>query len=126
MHKQRGMTFIGLVFVIAGIVFVAVIGMKLLPAYMEYMSVKKAITKIAKEPTFASMSNKDIVDSFDRSATIDNISVVKGRDLDITKDESGTVVSVEYQTIVPLVANVSALLDFEATTDRTAGAVASE
>ena len=122
MHKQRGMTFIGLVFVIAGIVFVAVIGMKLLPAYMEYMSVKKAITKIAKEPTFASMSNKDIVDSFDRSATIDNISVVKGRDLDITKDESGTVVSVEYQTIVPLVANVSALLDFEATTDRTAGA----
>ena len=122
MHKQRGMTFIGLVFVIAGIVFVAVIGMKLLPAYMEYMSVKKAITKIAKEPTFASMSNKDIVDTFDRSATIDNISVVKGRDLDITKDESGTVVSVEYQTIVPLVANVSALLDFEATTDRTAGA----
>ena len=34
MRKQQGMTFIGLVLMIAGIVFVAVIGMKLTPAYL--------------------------------------------------------------------------------------------
>jgi hypothetical protein len=121
MHKQRGITFIGLVFVVAAIVFVAVIGMKLTPAYLEFMSVKKVITKIAHEPSFAEMSKKDIVDEFDKGATIDDIKVVQGSDLEITKQDSGKqVVSVQYQAVVPLVANVSALLDFKASTDSNA------
>lgn len=120
MHKQRGITFIGLVFVVAAIVFVAVIGMKLTPAYLEFMSVKKVITKIAHEPSFADMSKKDIVDEFDKGATIDNIKVVQGRDLEISKQDSGKqIVSVQYQAVVPLVANISALLDFKASTDST-------
>jgi hypothetical protein len=121
MHKQRGITFIGLVFVVAAIVFVAVIGMKLTPAYLEFMAVKKVITKIAHEPSFAEMSKKDIVAEFDKGATIDDIKVVQGSDLEITKQDSGKqVVSVQYQAVVPLVANVSALLDFKASTDSNA------
>lgn len=126
MHKQRGMTFIGLVFVIAGIVFVAVIGMKLVPAYIEFLEVKKAITKVANAPSFAEMSKKDIEDAFDRSAAIDDIKVVQGSDLDVAKGGSGKpVVSVEYQKVVPLVANVSALLDFKASSDSSSAGVES-
>lgn len=118
MHKQRGITFIGLVFVIATLVLVAVIGMKLVPAYLEYFSVKKAIVKISNEPTFAAMSKKEIVDEFDRSATIDDIKVVMGNDLEVSKDDAGKpIVSIEYQATVPLIANVSALIDFSVSTD---------
>jgi len=118
MHKQRGITFIGLVFVIVTLGFVAVMGMKLMPAYLEYFSVKKAIIKFSKEPSFASMSKKDIVDEFDRSATIDDIKVVAGKDLEVSKDDAGKpVVSIEYQATVPLIANVSALIDFSASTE---------
>ena len=118
MHKQRGITFIGLVFVIVTLGFVAVMGMKLMPAYLEYFSVKKAIIKLSKEPSFASMSKKDIVDEFDRSATIDDIKVVAGKDLEVSKDDAGKpVVSIEYQATVPLIANVSALIDFSASTE---------
>ncbi|HEU4707753.1 MAG TPA: DUF4845 domain-containing protein [Methylophilaceae bacterium] len=120
MRKQQGMTFIGLVFTIAAIVFVAVIGMKLTPAYLEFLSVKKAIAKIANDPTFPNMSKKDIVDQFDRSATIDDIKVIKGSDLEIAKEEGGKpVVTAEYETVVPLIANVSALLNFKTSTDNT-------
>ena len=120
MHKQRGITFIGLVFVVAAIVFVAVIGMKLTPAYLEFMSVKKVIAKIAREPSFAEMNKKDIVDEFDKGAVIDNIKVVQGSDLEITKDSGKQIVTAQYQVVVPLVANVSALLDFKASTDSNA------
>ena len=41
MHKQTGMTFLGMVLMIAGIVFIAIIVMKLVPAYIEYFSVKR-------------------------------------------------------------------------------------
>ena len=118
MRKQQGMTFIGLVITIAVIVFVAVITMKLTPAYLEFMSVKKAIAKIENDPSFASMSKNDVVTQFDRSAQIDDIKTIKGNELLISKEEGGRpVVTAEYQTIVPLVANVSALLDFRASTD---------
>lgn len=118
MHKQRGITFIGLVFVIVALGFVAVMGMKLMPAYLEYFSVKNAIIKLSKEPSFASMSKKDIVDEFDRSATIDDIKVVAGKDLEVSKDDAGKpVVSIEYQATIPLIANVSALIDFSASTE---------
>lgn len=118
MRKQQGMTFIGLVLMIAGIVFVAVIAMKLTPAYLEYLSIKKAIAKIENDPSFESMSKNDIVAQFDRSATIDDIKVIKGNELLISKEEGGRpLVTAEYQTVVPLVANVSALLDFRASTD---------
>lgn len=124
MHKQQGMTFIGLVLVIAGIVFVAVIGMKLVPAYIEYFSVKKAIAKIANDPSFNEMSRNDIVASFNRTAVIDNITVIEGKNLTMEKNEAGqTVVSADYQALVPLMGNVSALLDFSASTDDAAASV---
>lgn len=118
MHKQQGMTFIGLVLIIAGIVFVAMIGIKLTPAYLEYMSINKVIERIGHEPSFAEMSPKDIKEEFDKGLIINSIKAVDSSDLVIAKDEAGrNTVSVEYQAVVPLVANVSALMDFSASTD---------
>jgi len=118
MQKQRGMSFIGLVLMIAGIVFVAVIGMKLAPAYIEYFAVKKAIVRISNEPNFSDLSKGEIAAAFDKSASIDDINEVKGKDLQLSKNDNGkSVVSVEYEKVVPLFGNVSALLEFSATTE---------
>ena len=56
------MTFIGLVLVIAAVVFIAVIGIKVTPAYLEFFSNKKIINKIGHEGNFAQMSKKEITD----------------------------------------------------------------
>ncbi|MCB5184796.1 DUF4845 domain-containing protein [Methylobacillus gramineus] len=118
MKTQRGMTFLGLVASIAVGVFVVVVAMKLAPSYIEYFSVKKAITKIARDPAFSSMTKSDMISSFQKSATIDDIRSVDSKDLVFLRDENGkTALSVEYQVVVPLFSNVSALLDFETSTD---------
>ncbi len=44
--NQSGMTFIGLVLVIAAIICIAVVGMKVVPAYLEFINVKNAIKKV--------------------------------------------------------------------------------
>jgi|SRR5690606_15367905 hypothetical protein len=117
MNNQRGMTFIGTVLMIAGIVFVAVIGMKMVPAYLEFMSVKKALNNIAAQPGFREMTNKDIYESFSKTAAIDDIDSITAKELIITQSDLGPVVIAEYQVVVPLMGNVSALLDFYASTD---------
>ena len=114
--KQRGMTFIGLVLVVAAVVFLAVLGMKVVPAYIEFFGVKKIINRIANEPNFNEMSNKEIIQAFDNSASVGYVSVIRGKELIIEKGQSGNVVTAEYQVTIPIVANASVLLDFSATT----------
>jgi hypothetical protein len=117
-HKQHGMTFIGLVLIIAMIVFVATIGIKLYPPYVEFLTIKKAINRIANDSSFADMSPKQIKEAFDKSGSIDSIRVISSNDLTIAKGEGGKpIVTAEYQVVVPLVANISALLDFFASSD---------
>ncbi|MCB5191680.1 DUF4845 domain-containing protein [Methylobacillus arboreus] len=118
MKKQQGMTFLGLVILIAVGVFFAVLAMKLTPSYIEYFAVKKAIARIAHDPAFPSMSKADMITAFQKSATIDDIRNVETKDLAFLRDENGkTVLSVDYQVVVPLFSNISVLLDFEASTD---------
>jgi hypothetical protein len=118
MHKQRGMTFIGVVLLVATIVFVAVVGMKLTPAYLEFIAVNKAVAKIQNDPAFSTMTNKDIQDSFYKSSIMDDIHTITQEDLQIGKDSAGKpVLTIEYQKVIPIVANVSALLDFHVSTE---------
>ena len=118
MKKQRGMTFIGVVLLVAVIVFVATIAIKLTPAYLEFFAVKKVVQKIQNDPSFSSMGQKEIMDSFYKSASIDNIGSVQEENITIEKMEGGKpVLTIEYQKVIPIMANVSALLDFSASTD---------
>ncbi|PPC95046.1 MAG: DUF4845 domain-containing protein [Methylotenera sp.] len=117
-NKQQGATFLGMVIVAGGLIFVAIIGMKLAPAYIEYMSVKKVLKAMANDPSLSSMSTKEIRQSFEKRKSIDDISSVTKDDIIINKNEAGeTVVSVDYQVQRPLVGNVTALLDFHASSD---------
>ena len=123
MKKQRGMTFLGVVLMVAAIVFVAVILLKLSPAYLEYISVKRTLTSIASDPGFTNMGKNEIMTAFERRAQVDDIKSIKAEDLEILKEDGGKpTVSAEYQVVVPLMANVSALLDFTASTDTSSAA----
>ncbi|MDO9051061.1 MAG: DUF4845 domain-containing protein [Methylotenera sp.] len=114
---QSGATLLGMLIVGAMVAFVALIIMKMVPAYTEYFSVKQAL-KAMKQESLSTMSNKEISNSFDRRASTGYIEVVKGSDLIIEKTAGGdTVVLVEYQVVKPVIANVSVLIDFSASSE---------
>ena len=115
-NKQQGMTFIGLVLVIAAILSVVAIGIKVTPAYIEFFGIKKIISKIGGESNFNEMSKKEIQEKFTNGANIGYVTVIDASDLIIEKGETGNVVTAAYQVTVPLIANASILLDFNATT----------
>ena len=112
LKSQQGITFLGMAIVIAILIFGAIIAMKMAPAYIEYMSVKKVLHAMKQDP-LNTMSKKDIKESYTRRASIDDIHSVTADDLVIEKDETGnTVVSTQYKVIKPLMGNVSVILDF--------------
>jgi len=112
LKKQWGATLLGMMFVAAALVFMALIAMKVFPAYQEYYSVKTVLAALNKEP-LSSMSKKEIQESFNKRANTSYVTVVTGTDLTIDKNSAGeTVASVEYQVIKPLFGNISILIDF--------------
>ena len=111
-HQQAGMTFIGMIIVIAALICIAIVGMKVLPAYLEFMNVKNAIKRAVG--SVDTIDKKSMATAFDKSAAVDNISVVTGKDLVI----NGNAVSVDYQVTIPIVANASVLLDFSASSTK--------
>jgi hypothetical protein len=114
--KQQGMSFIGLVLMIAAGICLVLVGAKVTPAYIEFFGVKKIISKIGSETNFNEMSKKEIIEEFDKGASTGYVAVVKGSDLVVEKGASGNVVTATYQVTIPIVANASVLLDFNATT----------
>jgi len=115
--KQQGATLLGMLIVGAFVVFVALIVMKVTPAYIEFMSVKKVLKAMQSE-SLGTMSNKEIKDSFEKRASVAYVETVKGSDLVIEKNPDGNaVVSVSYEVVKPIMGNVSVLIDFSARSD---------
>ena len=112
MRNQRGITLMGLL--IAGIivVIVAIGGLKIAPAYIEYFKVKKAVSAIAQGTPGGSVA--DVRMAFDRRAAIDDIDVITGKDLEVTKEGNELVVSANYTKQIPLFSNISVVINFAA------------
>jgi hypothetical protein len=117
LRSQHGMTFIGAAIVIAAVLFIMIIALKMMPAYIEFMSVNRVLHAMAQEQ-LSSMSKKEIVQSFNKRKNIDDIQSITADDLVIEKDTVGnTVLSVDYQVMKPVMGNVSVVIDFKASSD---------
>lgn len=116
-RQQRGVGLVGMVLWGVVIAFVAITAMKLIPAYTEYMTIRKILADLGSEAGLKEMSNAEIRERFAKRAMIDDIDAVGPSDLKISREGGSTVVSVEYTFQTPLVANVSLLADFSASSD---------
>lgn len=118
-QQQRGASLIGAAFVIGLVLFSLIVAMKIAPAYVEHNNVKNILRTMGTSGTVSGMSKKEIMDAFERRKSIDDITSVSGRDLDIATDEAGnTVITVQYQVVRPVMGNLSVLIDFFASSAR--------
>lgn len=118
MNRQRGLGMVGVLILLVLVVAGGITLLRVVPAYIEFMAVKKVLASMAAGGDLDKPSVKEIRDAFERRAAIDNITSLKGDDLEIAKDGTRTVVNASYTTKIPLVANVSLLLDFNASSQK--------
>jgi len=93
-------------------IILALLGMKVAPSYIEFFTIKKAVIALATEKRGASPN--DIRKAFDQRAQVDDITTIKGSDLEITKDGNEIVVNAAYRKQIPLFRNIGLHIDFAA------------
>lgn len=114
MKKQRGLALSGLMFWGIVVAMTAVLGMKVLPSYLEYFKILKD-SKAAAAKANPDSSVVDIRKSFDRFAEIDMLNF-NSKDLDISKDGGRVVIEFAYEKRIPLFANISLLIEYKGST----------
>jgi hypothetical protein len=115
--RQRGVSLGGLLVVMFVVVLVGIFSLKLIPVYIEYGKAKAAIEAIAADRARNS-SVAEVRRSFDARATIDDITIPKAGDLEITKEGNEVVISFAYRKEIPLFANVGLYIDFATSSKR--------
>lgn len=116
--QQRGITFGAFIFGAFLLVVVGIFGLRLIPAYMQDAQIKNVFNAIVHDPDMQKASPHDIRASFDKRASIDNISAIKAEDIEITADHGRLVLSASYYVKIPLGGNVSLYLDFNPTSSQ--------
>jgi hypothetical protein len=115
-YAQRGLSLVGLIFILAIVAMIAVLGMKLVPTVIEYSSIRKAIVSAKTSGSTV----REIQSSFDRQATVGYIDAITGKDLEISKIGNEIEVSFAYQKKIPLFGPASLLIEYAGTTAKTA------
>jgi hypothetical protein len=116
-ERQRGVSLGGLLVVVFIVVILGITSLKVIPGYIEYGKAKAAIDAIAADRTKNS-SVLEVRRAFDARATIDDITIPKATDLEITKEGGNVVISFAYRKEFPLFANVGMYVDFAASSGR--------
>lgn len=114
MVRQRGLSLLGLIVTLGILGFVAVMAAKLLPSYIEYWNVRKMFAQMEKNGTMR-LPPPQIRYEFDKLNAISDVRSIGGKDLEVANQDGQTVVSADWSVKVPMVANISACIDFSAT-----------
>ena len=89
---QRGISFLGLLILGVVLALLGIVGAKVVPTATEYMAIQKAVKKAAAEGDTVPAVRA----SFDRAASVDYISTLTGKDLEVTKQGDKVVVNFAY------------------------------
>jgi Tfp pilus assembly protein PilE len=114
-RSQQGMTFIGLLCVLAlvGVIGYAVI--RLVPVYLNYMKIARTMEMTATEVKGDNPDPGNMRRILERHWTIEDPTAVDFKDIEITKGDNGVSMHVAYDDAVPYIANVSLSVHFDKT-----------
>ena len=115
--RQRGATFLGMLTIVAILGFALYAGIRLVPVYLEYMAVVRAMEQTATENGGGSTSPRELYLALERRWTVEDIMSIESKEIEIRKVSGGFSMRAAYRAEVPFIGNVSLAVDFDKTVD---------
>jgi uncharacterized protein DUF4845 len=116
LRHQRGISMIGFLFVAAVLLVCALLAFRMIPSYIEYYTVQKALESAISENADPNLNN--IRRSVDRKLGADYVDSVQGRDVQLSRVGNEITAYVNWEKRLPLVHNVSLLIEFNASASK--------
>jgi Domain of unknown function (DUF4845) len=112
--RQSGMTLWSLIFVLGTLAFFLFLLFKLLPPYLGDTKVKGALESLGRQPDAGGMSVPEIQEAIRRRLEIDSADNFDlSNSLTVTAKGRAKVIRINYESVTPMLFNISALLTFD-------------
>jgi hypothetical protein len=115
---QSGLSILGFMLVAAVVVFFAMVGFRVVPSYVEYFSVKRALEDTMRaggaDPNNPAAFRKEL----ERRLQTSYVENVKATDATITRNGTQITAEMAWERRLPMFGNASILLEFEASASR--------
>lgn len=111
-NKQRGVSLTGLLMGSVVVILVALLSLKLVPAYVHNSQIAQIFQAMAADPALAGASIRDIKDSYFKRAMVNDIKDITAEDIEIENDNGVLSLSASYSVKIPLFGNITLVLDF--------------
>jgi len=112
--RQRGVTFIGWIVLLTPLAIVGYAGVRLLPVYLNYMKVVRALNLVASDAG-GNSDPRSIRTTIDKHFEIDMVDYPTSKDIKVTRNGGGWDVEAAYDDEAPLFANISLHVVFDKT-----------
>lgn len=110
--RQLGMSPITVLFICGVIGFCMLMVFRIAPVYIADAAVASALKGIEQEPGVARMSAYEIRNRLQRRFDVNDIDAIQSKDVQVQKDSGEMVISFEYETRRPLIANLDVIAHF--------------
>ncbi len=121
LKRQRGMTAIGIMLILAMLGCFLLFGLRVFPLYNEYLTVKSAMESVINQPPAKRKTTKDIRKIFLRNAELNNVerftdqSVKELVTVKKSKDGKKKYINVKYTASNKLFQNIHVMIDVDET-----------
>ncbi len=115
-RRQRGVTFIGWLFLLIPVAIVGYMGIRLAPIYLNYMRVAHSVEQTTvemKTDDVATLTPLLIRSTLSKHFDIESIMFPDVKDLTVTRDGGGWVIEAKYEDSAPIFGNISLVVDFD-------------
>ncbi|MCB1874532.1 MAG: DUF4845 domain-containing protein [Chromatiales bacterium] len=110
-----GMTFTSFLFVMAIVVAVVLLGLRLMPAYINHAKVKSILQDLSTEVAITDRSVHEIRNLLDRRFEVNSVDRVRGKDIQIEKGHRQFTAKLQYEVREHIVGNIDAIIMFDET-----------
>ena len=111
-NRQKGMTMMSWLVVLGIAVFFILIGIKMVPTYLENYSIRQALANMENDRKVRTMSAGEMKNSFMKRLKINSVYEFDRKWIKIKKENLGTRFSVDYEIRKPVAGNVSIVMEF--------------
>lgn len=118
--RQRGLSLLGWVVVLIVLAVFGTAAFRMVPAYMEYNTIKSATVSLLGDSKTALMSEREIRDALGKRFVINQVDAITANDLVVSKEGGRVSVAVDYEVREPLFYNVSVVMTFRDTFSKSA------
>ena len=112
MKKQKGLTMISWMVVIAIVVFNGVIGMNVIPVYINDHSVKSMMRNLEMDTAVRGKSPKQLKEIISKRLRINNVYTIEKENITIKKIKNGYYITINYEPRGKLVGNLDYIVSF--------------